>query len=181
VTIGVGVERFGVVLKRFADFYDDSPAPDFGATLLTGSVAVPVSTRFAVQARLSGRQRTDITGDHTEFWYDVLINHRIGRATSSRFYPFLTYGLSGLYTRREVPPTPEWVWDGTAWVERTRPAYTVRHHTWPTRPVGGAGFQYDIWKGIATRVEAELIGPSAARLRTSLVIPIGVGFGSRRQ
>jgi hypothetical protein len=173
IAIGVGVERFGVVFNRLADAGSGLISNEHGLTMPSLMATVPISGTFAVQTTVSRSRRTDIAGEHDDLLYGVTINQFLGRSAGRSYHPYIIYGLVGAFSTRVVPDTPEWYYNGSTWEERTRPSHTIRNHTWPSRPVGGAGIQYDLWRGIAVRAEAELIGPSAARVRTNVMIPLG--------
>lgn len=154
-----------------------SPAVD-------GAIGFALSDRLAVEAFLTYGRRSISAAEYspliaggdtqiTEGLYGFVIRQRVLGGPESGFHAFVSYGLSGIYSRQSVPARQ--YLNGRTVV--ALPAYTYNETQGMWYPLGGFGVQRAIASHLAVRAEGQVVTflgyPIGGRGSVGLVVPIG--------
>src|SRR5215471_1059660 len=151
---------------------------------LDGAIGVALNDRFAVEAFLTYGRRSISAAEYspliaggdtqiTEGLYGFVIRQRVIGRPESGFHAFVSYGLSGIYSRQSVPERQYLV--GRTVVALPAYAYNDTQGMW--YPLGGFGVQQAIASHLAIRAEGQMVTflgfPIGGRGSVGLVVPIG--------
>ena len=134
-------------------------------------VTVPVNERFAVEGLVAALS-TGAPG--TTGVYGIQVKQRLRRSERPGSHAFVTYGAVGLFARYHENEDRRMQPDGSFVIE---PARTDAYVSLPLIGLIGGGFQHDIARRLAVRVEAQAVTvfviPVGLRVAAGMSVPLG--------
>jgi hypothetical protein len=147
-------------------------------------VSVGLGSRFAIEPFVTYGHRTIAASEYgpviaggdterAEGVFGVVIHQKVAATMRPDFHVFLTYGLSGMYSREHAPARQ--LQYGRTVVNT--PAFSNDETSGLWYPVAGVGVQKNLGSGLALRAEGQITTffgiPAGARGSVGIVVPLG--------
>ena len=134
-------------------------------------ITVPVNERFAVEG-LVAALATGYPG--TTGVYGMQVKQRLRRSERPGSHAFVSYGAVGTFTRYHQNESRQIQPDGSFVIV---PAHTDTYASLPLIGLIGGGYQHDIARRLAVRVEAQAVMafvlPVGVRMAAGVSVPLG--------